>query len=95
MREFAFDMDDIGVSWAIMCWGKLSQNIIICFVQWNYERVDFKKKYPSFFPGDIKILLASHKNNRDGKTSNHLEENGDRQKRIHFTRVRPMINLPQ
>ena len=28
-----FVMDDIGVSSTIMCWGKLSHNIIICFVQ--------------------------------------------------------------
>ena len=25
-------------SWAIMCWGKLSHNIV-CFVQWNYQNV--------------------------------------------------------
>ena len=33
MRQFDFVMDDIGVRCAIMCWGNLSHNIIICFVQ--------------------------------------------------------------
>ena len=29
------------------------------------------------------------------KTSNYLEEKRNRQKCIHFTHVRPMINLPR
>ena len=45
--------------------------------------------------GDITIILASHISNTDGKTSNYLEEKRNRQKCIHFTHVRPMLNLPQ